>query len=121
MADYTVTGTCSPDVTGDYTVGADFNGIPAYYRDDAAYFLGWNPGASRYAIWSAVGPAIRFNGPSDGGVIGTYTPVKGASGSPVVAAVSPPAATVELFFGAQGKVIGTDVSKVVIGGNVVFG
>jgi len=51
MADfYTVTGTLTPDATGDYFVAGTHDGKPYYRREDGMWFLVWQGGASWWMI-----------------------------------------------------------------------
>jgi len=127
----TVTGT--PDLSPDCTTPD--TGEPAgmyqeqlywtWTNEAGTWYLRWDNTPERYMIVSQAD--IVWMDPhwvSTGGdfdLLGTYTPAAGAIGTAIVAEYVPPATTVELFFGAQGKIVGTDVSKVVVGGNVVFG
>ena len=74
MADYRVTGTLSPDATGDYTQNGTHNGEPAYERDgDGAYWI-WSDGGGNWYISAGKGalPSCWYR---TGDIAGEYAPV----------------------------------------------
>jgi len=85
-ADYIVTGTLTPDATGNYLEDGTYNGRPAYRRADSQFWIWWSPAT----LWWFLSPAkgddstcwIRWFDT----VEGDYWPMSNATGIPTVTA-----------------------------------
>ena len=84
--DLLVTGTLSPDVTGNYLEDGTCAGKPQYRREDSQCWIWWYATYSRWILSRAPG----YLGPhwykSADPVTGTYTPFYGATGTATVSA-----------------------------------
>lgn len=85
MADFTITGTLSPDATGDYTQGADYDGAATY--SNGTYVL-WTGALGLKILSSAAGTYGDYWQKSAGDTSGDYAPQGSASGTATVAVYS---------------------------------
>jgi hypothetical protein len=84
---YTVTGSVTPDITGDYYENGTQNGYPAYERNDGAYWIWFETGVNLWIISATKGshPAAFFYSVNIN-IVNTYTGVSGAFGTATVTA-----------------------------------
>ena len=75
-----VTGTITPDSTGDYHVIQIYNGNVFYKRNDGAYYIWWD-GVDSWIISTALGvTGAIYHKRSWAGAVGQYSPIGGATG-----------------------------------------
>jgi len=85
VATYVVTGTLSPDATGNYLYAGTYRGEPYYRREDGAYYIWWYSTSSYWIISAAVGvlgTAYWYKTLSEAG---EYTLAGTATGTPTAA------------------------------------
>lgn len=91
--DLIVSGTLTPDSTGDYFEAGTHNGKPYYKRDDDAWFIWWRPwGLPLRSVWLISIGLDDTTGPFWGNTVdppdppsGNYDPYNGAVGTATVA------------------------------------
>src|SRR3990167_4472838 len=77
--DYIITGTITPDMTGNYTNAGTWGGSN-YYTVAGSKFLSWYSVASRWEIGETLAPvAPEAHWRRTGTITGTYTAASGAS------------------------------------------
>jgi hypothetical protein len=81
----TITGTLSPDCTGNYYVNGSYGGYAKYTRADEAYEL-WQTSATQYVISTAAGdPSVHSWVKNSAGITGSYAAWLSATGTATVA------------------------------------
>lgn len=85
VATYVVTGSLTPDATGNYRYAGAYKGKPFYRREDGVYFIWWYPVFSWWLISDGVGTAVSYWYRASP-IIGDYSPSGPGQGTASVAA-----------------------------------
>lgn len=89
VPDLVVSGTISPDATGNYFQGADYEGNPTYVRADMAYTVWYGNGSDRWRLTPAAGDNSLYWRQATTGLealFGNYAVNSNTTGTAVVAA-----------------------------------
>jgi len=88
VADYHVTGTITPDATGDYFVDGVYNGFPCYRNATSTFWIWYLPGTPAWVICAIKGNIFipGWVGAEDQ-IETSYEPGNGAIGIATVSAV----------------------------------
>lgn len=102
----TVSGTLSPDATGDYLYTA-INDSKPYYRLSSTYVLWWGSSDSYWFISTILGtPGSNYWYRDDPSPLGTFLPVGSNTGSPIVTGLY------AAPFDYKGVLVGSTVSRI---------
>lgn len=91
IPDLRCVGICTPDVSGIFVHDGDFDGKPAYRREDGLYWIWWDSEFPSYVISAEKGGEVEDyyqENIRDETPEGTYAPVLFAEGNPVVSAIN---------------------------------